>query len=82
MPWISEYQSVIADDTNSNFVGGALNTKHQHASLRAARLKQDIVRGETLLLPGRNLNLNRNPTKLRRNPLPIPFVPRVPAKCV
>ena len=38
MPRVGVYNSVIADDANSDFIGGAFNTKHQHASsLRAAR---------------------------------------------
>ena len=37
MPGIGVYHSVIAHDANSDFVGGAFNTKHQHASLRAGK---------------------------------------------
>ena len=37
MPGIGVYHSVIAHDANSNFIGGAFNTKHQHASLRTAK---------------------------------------------
>ena len=46
-------------------------TPKAHFKFRRAMSLCPYVRGETLLLPGRNLNLNRNPTKLRRNPLPI-----------
>ena len=37
MPGVGVYHSVIADDANSNFVGGALDAENQHASLCSAR---------------------------------------------